>query len=403
MDDVLDPSWMRLEGDFEGQVQSLFSYVRLSRDEVEGLHFLFRDVEDTLRIKWPGCEVIPFGSIVTGMGIRTSDVDCYVHIPPWYKRPGDKMVNTARNILRRRSHIFAQLFSIATAKVPIVKFYHVPTRRNCDLSFKSPNGVRNSKLICYLLHLDKRAQDLAILVKYWSKVHHLTGTNLMPNYALTLLVIFYLQHIDILPSVLALQEIPSHDPVDGWNTAFEECHHPNDNYSSLHDVVGGFFSFYSTFRFDENIISPFLGYPIVRESFKKLTDVPDAFQLYKDNLSNKLCMPLKVDTAMCVQDPFDHSRNCTVGVFPKLAQKMCEFFRLAAKVYEKETNENFLKVLLSAQPQTVPAAVGKKPKIQNKVVKPRRPDQNFKNMKKNLQNNLHAMFAHINSKQRGKR
>lgn len=347
--------------------------------------------------------MIPFGSIVTGMGIRTSDVDCYVHIPPWCWGSDGKLVNVARNVLRRRSHIFAQLFAIAAAKVPIVKFYHVPTGRNCDLSFKSPNGVRNSKLISYLLHLDKRAQDLAILVKYWSKVHHLTGTNLMPNYALTLLVIFYLQRIGILPSVMELQESPPHYPIDGWNTAFEECPYPNDNYSTLYQIVGGFFSFFSTFRFDENVISPFLGYYIVRECFKKLSDVPDAFQLYKDNLSNSLCMPLKLDTAMCVQDPFDHSRNCTVGVFPKLAQKMCGYFQVAAKVYQEETNENFLKVLLSAHPHAGPMAAGKKPKLLKKVVKPHRPDQNIKNMKKNLQNNLHAMFAHINNKQKGKR
>ncbi|XP_063365210.1 speckle targeted PIP5K1A-regulated poly(A) polymerase-like [Cydia amplana] len=402
--DILDPTWMRLEGDFDEQVACLFRYVRLSREEVESFRCLFRDVENTLRTQWPGCEVIPFGSVVTGMGIKTSDVDCYVHIPVWYRMAGDNLVITARNILRRRANIFAQLLAIAQAKVPIVKFLHTPTRTNCDLSFKSPSGVRNSKLICYLLHSDRRALDLAILVKYWSKAHNLTGTNLMPNYALTLLVIFYLQHIEILPPVCDLQKLVPCDYVDNWNTAFEEREHRSNNEWSLLQILGGFFSYYSGYDFENSIVSPFLGYPIVRECFKKLSDVPEEFDLYKDLYRNGMCQPLKSDTPMCVQDPFDHSRNCTVGVFFKLSRRVCSYVKLAATLYESKSGEEFLRALLLTRAAGAPgvaAAGARADKGRNKVSKPQR-NQTFKSLKKAVRNNVHALYMQINKK-RGKR
>lgn len=343
---------------------------------------------------------MPFGSIITGLGIRTSDVDCYVSLPRWVRTPPHKIVYKAKHTLMTQENIFAELFAIPMAKVPIVKFYHVPTGRHCDVSFKSPSGVQNSKLIAYLLHMDKRALPLAILIKYWSKVHNLTGTNLMPNYSLMLLVIFYLQQVNVLPSVLILQDSVTEDVVDNWDTAFREItNYKSTNNSSLYELIGGFFQYYKNFDFASNVVSPYLGTPVAREIFKKLEDVPFEFSLYKHNVQSGLCPNLKIDTRMCIQDPFDHSRNCCVAIFPKLAEKFTALFQNACKIFQEDKN-NFLTGILTKLP-TQAEVTKKKNKGLSKVQKRKELQNNVRINR--TSNKFHAIFQEINRRKNGKR
>ncbi|XP_068632290.1 terminal uridylyltransferase Tailor-like [Battus philenor] len=344
---ILDISNLHLEGDFDHQVQQILQFIRLTRAQVEDLQILFDDVQNTLATIWPGCVVQPFGSIVTGLGIKSSDVDCYINLLPWQKNPSDIYVTKAKSLMSRRPKLFSNLFAITTAKVPIVKCYHIPTQRYCDISFKSLFGVQNSKLLAYLINLDSRAFHLAILVKYWSKVHNLTGTNLLPNYSLLLLVIFYLQQKSILPPIYRLQN--AEYMVDNWNVAFDEIVYESDNDESLYNLLGEFFIYYRDFKYDQYIISPFLGRPIHKEQFNSVKFMTDQYSLYKFNLEKGICQPLKLNTLICVQDPFDHSRNCTGALHPKIAYSLLTHFKLSTDVFENERSDAFLWGILSIE------------------------------------------------------
>lgn len=249
--------------------------------------------------------------------------------------------------------------------MPIVQFVHIPTQIHCDVSFSSRAGVRNSELISFLLQIDRRALQLAIILKYWSKVHRLTGTNLFPNYALIMLVIFYLQHLSILPPVRWLQSSAYDcEIVEGWNTSFNsslrELPSSDDN-TPLHELLGGFFSFYRDFNFKDYVISPYIGQPIHRSLFNRLHDVPEEFTMYIDNVSGR-ATPLKTDTLMCIQDPFQHNRNCTVAVHQRLMLSMTRFVALGAAIFEQcEGNyDRFLLNLLTQKPLNLPEAENKK-------------------------------------------
>ncbi|XP_013194359.2 terminal uridylyltransferase Tailor isoform X1 [Amyelois transitella] len=351
--DILDPSVINFHGDFYTQVENIMQRVRLTRSEVEDLRRLFFDLEQTLREYWPGCIVMPFGSIVTGLGIKSSDADCYVHLPEHLKSPNECYVMTAKQVLKRRPHIFQNLFVISAAKVPIVKFFHTPTQCEVDINFTSPAGVQNSKLIAYLLHIDRRALHLAVLLKYWSKVHQLTGVNLVPNYALTMMIIFFLQQMSILPPVCKLQQGTKQDIVENWNTSFNESYqHHTSNDMSLYALLGGFFEYFSTYQYKEYVISPYTGYSIDRNQFKRLDFVPDEFDLYKENIEYQKCKPLQINNPMCVQDPFEHSRNSSVAVYPRLLTKLVYYLKHAADNYKNCSQNHFLKTLLD--PRNVP-------------------------------------------------
>ncbi|CAH2080289.1 unnamed protein product, partial [Iphiclides podalirius] len=131
-DDIFDISGLHLSGNFDSQVQQLLEYIRLTRAEVEHLQLLFDDLQSTLQTVWPGCQVHAFGSVVTGLGIKSSDVDCYISLPPWLQNPGDTYVTKAKATLRRRPDIFTELFAITGAKQKAIlpPIYHL--QRNVE-------------------------------------------------------------------------------------------------------------------------------------------------------------------------------------------------------------------------------------------------------------------------------
>lgn len=282
-------------------------------------------------------------------------------VPQWERKQPSKLVFMAFYSLKLRPDLFTDLQSIARAKVPLVKFLHIPTGRHCDASFKSPQGIRNSLLLAYLLHLDDRVITIAIIIKFWAKVHKLTGTHFMPNYALILLVVFYFQQVNFLPSVYELQtKLEPHQQciVQHWETGFvhisDYTHKSKKNELSLYELLGGFFEYYSSYDFSVNIVSVFLGCSIKRELFKSLNTVPTAFILYDTNLHNGLVQPLRICGSICIQDPFEHSRNCAVAISKILFTKIIGCLRHALKCYTEKPSSDFLKGILSAVPNPPP-------------------------------------------------
>lgn len=329
-----------------------------------GQIYLINHVKMCYYLQFADVQVQPFGSIVTGLGIKTSDIDCYIQLPPNYHQIN--AVKWAKKILQRHYPKFSQLIAITTAKVPIVKFLHEPTGFNCDVNFSSSNGVRNSKLVAFLLSLDSRAMPLAIIIKYWGKRFNLTGTNLMANYTLTLMVIFYLQGKSVLPSVEELQRDTECFWVDNWNTAFSDgCEYVSDNSESLYMLLGGFFDYYYNFDYAQDLISPYLGRPVKKEEIKHVNMLPPSYKLYQQNVLTKRCDVIRCDVSMCVQDPFQHSRNCSVAVFPRLFKKIHAYFGLASKTFHENSSDRFLQELFSA---SIPQLLGQ-PKQKAKLKK----------------------------------
>ncbi|XP_045500014.1 speckle targeted PIP5K1A-regulated poly(A) polymerase-like isoform X2 [Colias croceus] len=362
---IIEPSKIELSGDFLQQLDQVLAAVRLTKEEVTRISKLYSDLQSVLSSIWPGCHAYPFGSITTGLGIKTSDADCFVDLPIQFKYTNMNHVNKAKRILQQYPQIFTEIYSIPNAHTPIVKFFYKPTETNCDVSFKTLLGVRNSKLIAFLLHADPRLLPAAVLVKYWAKVHGFSGSGRLTNYALTMLLIFYLQQkpVSILPSVAWLQRDSSKDLiVDEWNTGFVDRHDllPKvENESPISEIIGGFFEYYATFNFDEMVVCPFLGYPIKKAAFADLDTLPEELSRYKSNLIAKTVLPMKFTTSMCVQDPLELCHNVASSVGSRLAVEIKAYFKLAAATYQREKSSgcvNLLRGVLLEKPPEPPGA-----------------------------------------------
>lgn len=67
----------------------------------------------------------------------------------------EKQVSLVKKLAKQclsKPQIFRNVEQICDARVPIVKFYHIPTKLNCDVSFKSGLSLYNTKLIEYVIY-----------------------------------------------------------------------------------------------------------------------------------------------------------------------------------------------------------------------------------------------------------
>ena len=145
--------------------------------------------------------------------------------------------------------------------MPIVKCRHIPSKTNCDFSFKNAFGVKNSGLIQFFITLDPRIRILIILIKFWGKIHELTGYNKITNYALVMLIYFYLQRLKepLLPKISQLQSLVSKpEIIEDWDFRFSQNNlllPPITNKQSIRELLLGFFEYYASFDWENKVIS----------------------------------------------------------------------------------------------------------------------------------------------------
>ncbi|KAJ8934242.1 hypothetical protein NQ314_013488 [Rhamnusium bicolor] len=295
---------------------------------------------------FPHCYVHPFGSTITGLNFNNSDIDVFISgikrdendVPYLYK---------TRTLLLN-SQRFSNAVVIRNAKIPILKCVHIKTGIRCDINLKNMLGVCNSQLINYYLNIDSKIRKLMMVLKYWAKVHKFTGqSHLFSNYSLSMMLIFFLQQEPYnIPSVLSLQQNPNCFRFhDGWNGGFQQI--PVNSTSvrdtSLLKLLEKFFTFYVEFEYGVNIICPYLGETIKKDQFRDLDTLPNGFDSYKEHIQGGT--PLKVNATICVQDPFEHSRNITPIVSASTLDKFVSFCRLGKKLCEDDENTLLYKLL----------------------------------------------------------
>jgi len=86
--------------------------------------------------------------------------------------------------------------------VPSIKAIHLKTGIICDVSVTNGLAVHNSQLIGHLFDLQPECVALFHYLKRWLKVFDVS----FKGFTLTLMLIFYLQHNRLLPSVWEVQQ-----------------------------------------------------------------------------------------------------------------------------------------------------------------------------------------------------
>ncbi|XP_042896155.1 speckle targeted PIP5K1A-regulated poly(A) polymerase [Parasteatoda tepidariorum] len=321
-------------------------------------------IHKSLKSFYPECRLSIYGSSLNGYGTNESDLDLLFLPYPEYHAENhsevtvDKAVNSptiyditsgkvakekllhmdrlrqlcfVRRVIRKDKTF--QMALLIQARCPIVRFQIPYLKISCDISCGSSHVVCNTQLLRFYNQIDDRLQPLVITLRHWGKSLGFIKSGILSSYALTLLVVFFLQNVEppVLPPVKLLQDL-SESPIlaDGWNVAFtldSRIVKKSENTQSLGELLREFFHFCGEFDFANNIICPSSGKRLpIKELLNSCDNRLKEFEI----------------SSMCIQDPFLLSHNTSRN----LKLHLFYFFRqavfLAVKIIDgPELKHNF--------------------------------------------------------------
>nr|XP_054750966.1 speckle targeted PIP5K1A-regulated poly(A) polymerase-like isoform X1 [Lytechinus pictus] len=358
--------------DVSSQMIALVEETCLDQPDLQ-LRYLICDLLQEVFVEmFPKCRVFPYGSSVSRFGVKGCDLDLQIDLgqdDQQYKYkfasmfPNDDVMDTNEemdagpsnsdvqsseepdtskmtheDILQVLCRLLKQCVPscqhvrvIPSSRRPVIKFIHKESSLHCDLSLDNRLALRNTELLHFYSLLDDRIRPLICCLRQWSKHHQLSGNPQGPgprltNYALTLLVIHYLQNTQppLLPTIHQLKELAGPDKsviLGGWDCSFTtdpskfSC---RDNTESLESLMKGFFCFYTKCDFATSVLCPVSGTIIPLTQFKT--------QMTPDSSSSK---EFKVGP-FNIQDPLELTHNVAMNVNDKIAVKMREELRKAS-------------------------------------------------------------------------
>lgn len=383
---------------FDKELAALLNEIQLSDAELMGRYkVICPHLEEIFRLTFSDCQTFSFGSTVAGLSFKECDLDIYMYLGKAGKEdpflvmsmicvslsnllsflivglssiiyqqnlPQQTMTTIifkkVKKVMYSMKFIFTDIIAIPKAKTPIIKFRYLPTNVSCDISFKNGLGVYKSYFLRYCALHDVRLKPLMLLIKYWAKHFGISGGGRISNYGLLCLVIFYLQQVDLLPSLLKLQNNCVPLTINGWQVNFNEntLLPPTSNNSSIAELFHDFFSYYADFNFRSCVMCLLDGkiYPVA--DFVHLVKLPDYMHRYKSFVMDNNNKKLAVEKPMCVQDPFELDQNTTAITSERVLiafQRCCVFTVDICKSVSKNNYDNLLKTLFSStHPNLVP-------------------------------------------------
>ncbi|XP_061461616.1 speckle targeted PIP5K1A-regulated poly(A) polymerase [Rhineura floridana] len=314
---------------------------------------------------FPGSAILPFGSSVNGFDVSGCDLDLFLDLektksfqasakgpnepqaqegasPELDSRSEDSILSdidlasaTVPEVLELVATVLQKCVpgvhnvqAVLNARRPVVKFCHKESGLRGDISINNRLAICNTRFLQLCTEVDERVRPLVYVVRHWAKQQALAGNPfgggpLLNNYALTLLVLFFLQtrNPPILPTVAHLRELSEDEErtvVDGWDCSLPKdpaCLEPSGNAETLCSLLSEFFRLFEDYNFAGCVISLREGRQLPLPGFLSSCDMAGRLKLGPFNL----------------QDPFEQSHNVAANVNEKMALRFQRCCRAAAK------------------------------------------------------------------------
>lgn len=253
-----------------------------------------------------------YGSSCNGFGLVRSDLDICLTFDG-SKDGKDFCHSRLIGQLSKKLHKHPDLdeiIAITTAKVPIVKFFHVPSGLEADISLYNTLAQHNTRLLKAYSDIDSRVRELGYTLKHFAKTCDIgdASRGSLSSYAYILMTLYYLQQckppvIPVLQELYPEGETKPEVMIEGWNAwFFEDIDRLQDVWSEFgqnNESVGelwlGMLRFYTEeFNFKEHVVC-----------------------IRQKALLTRL---QKMWTSRCIaiEDPFDLDHNLGSGVSRKM-------------------------------------------------------------------------------------
>ncbi|KAG8437922.1 hypothetical protein GDO86_008567 [Hymenochirus boettgeri] len=353
--------------DVEDQLRKVVSLCSPSHQESRLRELLLSLLKETFTEFFPGCQLLPFGSSVNGFEISGCDLDLYLELGEEEERhemeesledletektevqmkikdeeeedvsPGlslqglshEEVLEVVGKVLRHCVPGVHGVQSVPSARRPVIHFHHKISGLRGDITLNNRLALRNSSFLRFCSDMDPRVAQLVYTVRYWARVNHLAGNPLgggplLNNYALTLLVFFFLQTRSppVIPTLIHLREESDNEVpqvIDGW-----DCSFPSDptqvkdseNQQSLCSLLSEFFTFYASLDLHSLVICPCSGLTVPLPFSSPLPSWTEGFRVGPLNL----------------QDPFELSHNVCGNVSSRTARRFISYSAAAVRV-----------------------------------------------------------------------
>lgn len=111
-------------------------YLCLTDEDIKLRRLVCQLLQEVFAEVYPGSSVVPFGSTVSGVGWKGSDLDVCLLTGVAPSQHGDDVVDYSLviDMLRSFAPGCTNIVPVLTAKCPLVKFTHQPSGLSCDLS-----------------------------------------------------------------------------------------------------------------------------------------------------------------------------------------------------------------------------------------------------------------------------
>ncbi|XP_041854762.1 terminal uridylyltransferase 4 isoform X2 [Melanotaenia boesemani] len=295
-------------------------YSDFAPDELEvGVReHILQDLETFVRRHFSGARLQLFGSSKNGFGFRQSDLDICMVLEGQETIEDAACISIIESLARllKKHSGLKNILPITTAKVPIVKFYHIHTGLEGDISLYNTLALHNTHLLASYAAIDRRVKILCYVMKVFAKMCDIgdASRGSLSSYAYTLMVLFFLQQRNP-PVIPVLQEIylglkKPEVLVDGWNVYFFDdlktlpSHWPQfgRNTETVGELWLGLLRFYTEdFDFKEHVVC-------IRQHARLTT--------FNKQWTSKYIV---------IEDPFDLNHNLGAG----LSRKMTNFIMKA--------------------------------------------------------------------------
>ncbi|XP_078385767.1 speckle targeted PIP5K1A-regulated poly(A) polymerase isoform X1 [Cetorhinus maximus] len=365
--------------DVDEQMKQLLQLFELTDSEKMLRKLIVSLLQEVFLEFFPSCRILPFGSSVNAFDIHGCDMDLFLDLEntkifqanarstaETEEVNGTKLdtqsetqsedsilsdidleTSTTAEVLELVATVLQKCVpgvhkvqAVTTARLPVVKFIHKESSLQGDISINNRLAVRNTMFLQLCASVDPRVRPLVYAVRYWAKQKQLAGNPfgggpLMNNYAVTLLVMFFLQNRTppVLPTVNHLKELADEDDhciIDGWDCTFPSDRtkiEPSANSEGLCGLLAEFYKFYSQFDFAGTVISLSEG---------KVHLVTDFIGPESDK--NLRLGPINI------QDPFELSHNVSGNINERTGQKfkrqLDEAFKYCRSLqYQRKSNK----------------------------------------------------------------
>ncbi|XP_043931306.1 speckle targeted PIP5K1A-regulated poly(A) polymerase [Protopterus annectens] len=228
--------------DVDEQMFHLVHLFEFSESEQKLRELLITFLQEVFSEFFPGCKVVPFGSTVNGFDIHGCDLDLFLDLEKTKTFQAQEKAlseevsfilcqTTLKKKKKKKKDSDPAVISPMTFTVNkfLITPNPIPEDKECKLLERLivANDLKkeivlfrlavcNTRFLQLCTSLDMRMRPLVYVIRHWAKQNHLAGNPfgggpLLNNYALTLLVVFFLQNrrYPILPTVSHLKELAS--------------------------------------------------------------------------------------------------------------------------------------------------------------------------------------------------